>query len=151
VSVVGRVGTPKERLERKLVRQPNGCLVWTGALYEFGHGCIAFNGKNVGTHRLAWELANDRPVPVGLCILHSCDNPPCCEPTHLRPGTKLENNEDCVERGRWSSGPPKTHCPQRHEYTEANTYVNPKTGQRQCRACHRAQALAAYHRERSAG
>lgn len=32
-------------------------------------------------------------------------------------------------------GPYRIHCPAGHEYTSDNTYVNPKTGNRQCRAC----------------
>lgn len=35
----------------------------------------------------------------------------------------------------------KTHCPQSHEYTEENTYINP-SGSRQCRTCR----LAAHER-----
>lgn len=33
----------------------------------------------------------------------------------------------------------KTHCPQKHKYTEANTYVNPG-GRRWCRECMRANS-----------
>jgi len=32
-------------------------------------------------------------------------------------------------------GPYRTHCPAGHEYSADNTYVNPTTGNRQCRAC----------------
>lgn len=34
----------------------------------------------------------------------------------------------------------KTHCPQKHEYTEENTYINPQ-GRRQCRTCARANSI----------
>lgn len=33
------------------------------------------------------------------------------------------------------TGPIRTHCPAGHEYSGANTYINPKTRNRQCRAC----------------
>lgn len=33
------------------------------------------------------------------------------------------------------TGPYRTHCPAGHEYSADNTYVNPKAGNRQCRAC----------------
>ena len=33
------------------------------------------------------------------------------------------------------TGARTTHCPQGHEYSEANTYRNPNTGERHCRTC----------------
>lgn len=32
--------------------------------------------------------------------MHSCDNPPCCNPRHLSPGTRQDNVDDCVRKGR---------------------------------------------------
>ena len=34
----------------------------------------------------------------------------------------------------------KTHCPQGHEYNKENTYVVPKSGNRQCRVCRASNA-----------
>ncbi|WP_428985700.1 HNH endonuclease [Sinomonas terricola] len=39
-------------------------------------------------------------IPDGAHILHSCDNPPCVNPGHLRPGTRFDNMQDKVLRGR---------------------------------------------------
>jgi hypothetical protein len=126
---------------------PNGCLEWIGHTGRKGYGSIRANGKNVKTHRLAWELANG-PIPDGLHVLHHCDNPPCCETDpseeypegHLFLGTNADNNADMMAKGRFVSGwalinpnAVKTHCPQGHEYTEANTY-HYRNG-RYCRAC----------------
>ena len=45
---IGVVGTLAERLARRLVRMPNGCLEWTGANDGgMGYGRIRHNGKLV--------------------------------------------------------------------------------------------------------
>jgi hypothetical protein len=143
------VGTPQERLERKLVRTPNGCLEWTGSRSPDGYGMIGDGaGKVVRTHRLAWSLVNG-PIPEGVLIRHFvCDNPPCCDETHLRSGTNADNTADKMASGHWRGNPhagahntAKTHCPQKHEYDEANTRCTDV--QRHCRACGRL-AQAAY-------
>jgi hypothetical protein len=45
-------------------------------------------------------LANGK-IPDGLLVLHKCDNPPCCNPRHLFPGTYRDNAQDAVRKGRW--------------------------------------------------
>lgn len=35
-----------------------------------------------------------------MLVIHSCDNPPCCNPKHLRVGTHADNAEDRSRRGR---------------------------------------------------
>jgi hypothetical protein len=138
---------PAERLERKLVRQSNDCLEWTGGRDRDGYGRVQVAGKRIKTHRLAWTLANG--APNGLHVLHHCDNPPCCETEpseeypegHLFLGTNAENIADKIAKGRQVNimaqlNAAKTHCPQGHPYDAANTYAN--RGGRFCRACGKA-------------
>jgi hypothetical protein len=44
-------------------------------------------------HRVAFLLCVG-DVPDGLQVLHSCDNPPCCNPNHLFVGTAYANAID---------------------------------------------------------
>ncbi len=78
---------------------PDACWTWTGKTNAGGYGFVF----NLLMHRVAYELTNG-PIPEGLDILHSCDNPPCCNPAHLRPGTQRDNTQDMVERDRYISG-----------------------------------------------
>jgi len=131
-----------EKLKSRLTEGANGCLVWTGGLDSWGYGNIRVRGVCTKAHRLAWALANGRAVPKGKIILHSCDNPPCCEPSHLRLGTQADNVADMIEKGR-GRGQRTTHCPRGHEYSEANTYVRP-CGSRSCRTCRRLVQLKGF-------
>lgn len=54
--------------------------------------------RTVIAYRFAWCAANRLLIPDGLDVLHSCDTPMCCEPTHLRLGTQAENSLDMLER-----------------------------------------------------
>jgi hypothetical protein len=83
---------------------PDACWLWTGARSGKGYGTVHGSlPRALYTHRLAWELAWG-PIPPGLCVLHRCDNPPCCNPAHLFLGTKAQNSADMVAKGRSARG-----------------------------------------------
>lgn len=91
----------RQRFDAKWEPEPNsGCWLWTaGVLVCGGYGAFRAGGKLVRAHRVSYEL-NVGPIPDGALMLHSCDNPVCINPRHLRPGTYSENLQDCISRGR---------------------------------------------------
>ena len=53
-------------------------------------------------YALAYGLTTDEMQ--GVNVLHTCDNPPCCEPAHLWIGTHQDNQADKVAKGRQARG-----------------------------------------------
>jgi hypothetical protein len=104
-------GTPfHERLVARLVVPALGpCLEWQGAHHPQGYGEFREDYKLVRAHVRAFELANG-PVPPGLLVCHRCDNPPCCEPTHLYAGTYADNARDAALAGSMSRGVGEAHA-----------------------------------------
>lgn len=79
---------------------PSTCWPWLGASNQFGYGQIRDGERaRLATH-VALEI-DGRPRPDGALALHSCDNPICVNPNHLRWGTKRDNTLDMIERGQF--------------------------------------------------
>jgi hypothetical protein len=87
------------------VDQSGECWPWTGATdHATGYGRLQYHGRQVTAHRLAFELTSGQPIPDGLYVCHSCDNPPCCNPAHLWLGTHTDNLHDSSVKGRMHPG-----------------------------------------------
>lgn len=124
--------TAAERFWAKVSRTDH-CWEWVGCKRR-GYGAINVGGRTHDAHRLSYAMANG-PIPQGLCVMHSCDNPGCVNPGHLRLGTLADNHADMVAKGRNRSGSVKKKCcPQGHEFTSENTGMS--GSKRWCRACH---------------
>lgn len=77
------------------------CWEWVGS-HAKAYGRIMIDGKSWGTHRYSFFLANG--YDATQYVLHSCDNPKCVNPEHLRDGSPKENTQDAVQRGRMQKG-----------------------------------------------
>lgn len=83
---------------------PDACWPWTHRLDQDGYGTQKRSGRQIRVHRWVLEQKLGRPLGEGEVTRHTCDNPPCCNPAHLLPGTPADNVRDMVERGRTVSG-----------------------------------------------
>ena len=87
---------------------PDACWPWTRACTPSGYGHYEMLGRQDACHRFAYELTHGA-LPKGAYILHSCDNPPCCNPAHLSLGTALDNMRDALSRGHRNNLPKGEH------------------------------------------
>jgi len=125
---------------RKVVRikRLGACWEWTGLTGPYdGYGVLKYKGILEKAHRLSYkELIGPIPMDKPM-ILHKCDNRSCINPRHLQPGTKIDNANDCVNRGRHFQSN-QTHCKRGHRFDAENTRLS--HGDRVCRACARLHA-----------
>ena len=75
----------------------NDCHIYTGKTDKDGYG-IVYN--NIKAHRFICESVHGPAPEDKPMTLHSCDNPSCCNPEHLRWGNAQENTNDKFERNR---------------------------------------------------
>lgn len=76
------------------------CWEWAGDLDKNGYGIFFYQGRNRPAHELALSFTTGEQRLERLDTCHSCDNPPCCNPAHLRFDTRKSNVDDMISRGR---------------------------------------------------
>jgi len=135
---------------RYKINEVTGCWEWTSyGRSNYGFITIVLNGKpkSLQAHRISYELFVG-PIPEGLLVRHTCDNPPCVNPEHLLTGTTTDNAQDCISRGR-NAQAKKTHCRNGHEYNLENTlnYIYSTYKERKCRICHNSHSRASYFKK----
>ena len=81
------------------VNKVTGCWEWKKGKNVHGYGLVRFNKKTSLAHRVSYEIHNS-VIPSKMKVLHSCDNPACVNPEHLRVGSHQENMEDMARKGR---------------------------------------------------
>jgi hypothetical protein len=92
---------------------PEDCWIWQGAKNVQGYGVFYHDKRQVGAHRFSYALANNDASAVQritgnrafgkVYVLHSCDNPACVNPDHLRLGSANDNAADMKARNRTNS------------------------------------------------
>ena len=97
-------------LSKTNVLGPNECWEYQGGTNNVGYGMIRHLDKMRTTHRVSYEQHNNIEIPKYMCVCHTCDNPLCVNPNHLWLGTRQQNYNDMVSKGRnnnWSRGQAK--------------------------------------------
>lgn len=90
------------------------CWIWTGRFKvpnkKYTYGMFSFGMKWRLAHRVSYALHNDRidllDKPYIICM-HTCDDPRCINPRHIKLGTTVDNSHDRREKGRYRVCP---HC-----------------------------------------
>lgn len=89
-------------------RGPDECWPWTAKSIVSKHSPYGVlnlgrtktsSSETTTSNRIAFALANNG-IEDGVHVRHTCDNPRCCNPKHLLPGTNYDNVQDMISRGR---------------------------------------------------
>lgn len=98
-----------QRFHQK-IRKTSRCWLWTGGTTRGGYGAFSFSTKmsrkTFRAHRLSWEIHRGK-IPSGIEVCHNCpggDNPLCVNPSHLWLGTRRQNFDDMMKKGRHCKG-----------------------------------------------
>ncbi|MFF3061562.1 HNH endonuclease [Streptomyces sp. NPDC057909] len=90
-----------------LQRGPDDCWWWTGGLTDTAHGTFRAGSHTTDTsrvvpaHLFGFRLAHGPDsIPAGHVVRHTCDEPPCQQPSHWILGTRGDNNRDAAARRR---------------------------------------------------
>lgn len=98
------MGISSESFWSKVQRgDPAACWPWLGCFRKDGYGSLTIRSRHWAAHRRAYHLTRGE-IPAGIFVLHSCDCRGCCNPSHLRVGTREENTQDAINRHRLAHG-----------------------------------------------
>ncbi|MGB7195364.1 MAG: HNH endonuclease [Collimonas pratensis] len=78
------------------------CWIWTAATNDSGYGLFYVKHQSLKAHRVGLGIAGIA-IPHGALACHKCDVRNCVRPSHIFFGTKKDNADDAINKGRHSS------------------------------------------------
>ena len=102
--------TSSDRRFQENIRITEDCWPWIGGVDKDGYGRLFLYWEKqenaprkqiyIRANRYALEKKLGRKLDTTEDALHHCDNSSCVRPDHLFLGTTLDNNRDCLAKGR---------------------------------------------------
>lgn len=143
VSSLGRVkSVPRKGRRSEIIMKP--------VVQRSGHAQVKLCAGGTITHALVHRLVLEAfvgPCPEEHEACHGDRGVSDNSLANLRWDTHAENMRDRIRQGT-DRNAGKTHCPQQHRYSDANTYRTP-AGHRKCRTCMRDREAARTARRRA--
>lgn len=143
-----RYKSMKDRIQRNITEDADGCWIWQRKIQTAGYGQInlQINGRPVTrlAHRVSYE-AFVGPIPTGLWIDHLCRVRSCVNPAHLEPVTPQQNVWRSPIHAAHSRS--RGECPKGHVLAQVGTYKI--RGYDVCKPCNRA-STAKYRAKKAA-
>lgn len=126
--------TPKARRRFDAKWTAEGeCHRWTAAMRgKDKYGAFQIGYHTYRAHRVSYVWAYGEP---NCDLHHTCGNTWCVNPDHIVAASAGQKRHRNVI---------PNHCANGHEFTPENTYLDPKTGWRQCITCKAARAAKTY-------
>lgn len=113
-----------DRFVKKIKINPEtDCHEWTAQRTGGGYGVFYFGGYTLLAHRLARAMAGGKLN--AQVVMHTCDNPCCVNPEHLKDGTYRKNMADMDQKGRRNVGAAGEHLKDRQSHPRARAVVTP--------------------------
>lgn len=88
------------------IKSDDDCWEWKSAIGTGDYGSTHYKGVSSSASRIAWQIVYGDIESEDIFVCHTCDNPPCCNPKHLFLGTRQDNVDDMMKKGRYVN----PHC-----------------------------------------
>lgn len=97
----GMIPNDAMRLVSHVTLADSGCWEWDAYIMaKAGYGQCSYGGVVMTAHRAMLTMWHGVWMPPHIDACHKCDNRKCINPNHMFWGTRKENVQDMVSKGR---------------------------------------------------